>query len=63
MTHGLLQYKQKYEAYANAEQTLIDERLNKGKLIEICTQCNNVREISHLIDDTFSLVLIRALLS
>ena len=58
-----MQYVQKYNAYSKDEQLIIGESLNKGKLIEICTQCNNAKEISHLIDNTLALILLRDLLS
>lgn len=58
-----MQYEQKYKSYTKSEQSIIDSLLIKDKLIEGCTQCNNARETSHLIDDTLSLVLLRDLIS
>ena len=58
-----MQYEQKYKSYTKSEQSIIDSLMIKDKLIESCTQCNNAREISHLIDDTLSLVLLRDLIS
>lgn len=58
-----MQFEQKYRSYTNSEQEIIDSLAIRDKLIESCTYCNNAREISHLIDDSFALVLIRSLIS
>ena len=58
-----MQFEQKYESYTNPEQKIITSLVSRDKLIESCTYCNNAREISHLIDDTFALVLLRSLIS
>lgn len=58
-----MQFEEKYNLYSLDEQNIIDDTLDKNKVVEICTQCSNAREISHLIDNSFSLVLIRNLLN
>ncbi|MBZ9608218.1 AAA family ATPase [Clostridium estertheticum] len=58
-----MQYEQKYKSYTYSEQTLVSNFGIKNKLIERCTLCSNAREISHLIDNTFALILLRDLVS
>jgi len=60
---AFMQFEEKYNAYTKSEQLIIDSFDIRDKLIEKCTQCNNAREISHLIDDTFALVLLTNLIS
>lgn len=58
---SLVKYNEKFLKLSKNEQNILSKLDIKGKLIESCTKCNNVREISQLIEDTFSLILIRSL--
>lgn len=55
-------FNTKYDSYDSTEQQIIEDYSIKEKLIAACTSCNNAREISHLIDNTFSLILFRNLI-
>lgn len=58
---SLVKYNEKYYKLTKNEQNILSKLDIKRKLIESSTKCNNVREISQLIEDTFSLILIRNL--
>lgn len=57
-----MQYTKKLSSYSQDEQLKIQAREIEKQLIGSCKQCNNAREISHLIDDIFSLILINDLI-
>ncbi|PRR76608.1 AAA family ATPase [Clostridium thermopalmarium] len=59
---AILQYNEKVSQYTDEEKKVIEVTNIKERLISACTQCTNAREISHLIEDTLSLVLIQDLL-
>lgn len=57
-----LQYEEKYKLYSQGDQNNINKVNIRTRLIETCTFCNNAREISHLIDNTFSKILLDSLI-
>lgn len=60
---AIMQFDKKKASYLKEEQVLINEKLDAATLIKYCTQCRNAREISHLINDSIALVLLRDLLA
>lgn len=59
---AILQYDEKIRQYTDEEQKVILLTDVKERLMSACIQCTNAREISHLIEDTLSLIIIQDLL-
>lgn len=53
-----LQYESKLYDYSDEEQGVIISAGIKEELVKLAGECNNAREISHLVEQTFSLILI-----
>ncbi|ODR33136.1 AAA family ATPase [Eisenbergiella tayi] len=56
-----IQFDEKFEKYSEDEQVIIANENIREQLIAFSSSCSNAREISHLVEDTFSLVLLRNL--
>ena len=54
-----IQYDKKLSIYDDNQKQLIEAKNIKKTLISGCINCNNAREIEHLIEQTFSLILIQ----
>lgn len=54
-----IQYCNKLSMYNDIQQQRIEAKNIKLSLIDNCKRCSNAREIEHLIEQTFSLVLIQ----
>lgn len=54
-----LQYLKIFDYYSEAQKQQIESRSIREKLIDACKQCINAREIEHIIEQTFSLILIQ----
>jgi len=54
-----IQYTKKLELFSNDQVVRIEERNIKESLLNQCRRCSNAREIGHLIEQTFSLILIQ----
>jgi len=54
-----IQYQNKLSIYDDNQQQQIESKNIKTALINSCVNCTNAREIEHLIEQTFSLVLIQ----
>lgn len=57
------QIEEQLQNYSPEEIAKLGVKNIKDKLVEISTQCDNAREINHLIKDTFSQILLDAMLS
>ena len=57
-----MQYERNLAMYSEQEQNIITEKNTKEKIIECSSLCSNAREIAHLVEDVFSLILLRDLL-
>jgi len=54
-----IQYSEKLSIYADSQKQQIEAKNIKKALMDRCLGCNNAREIEHLIEQTFSLILIQ----
>ena len=57
-----MQYDEKLEKHSIDYRNILETENIREKLIEFSASCSNAREIAHLIEDTFSLILLKKII-